>query len=98
MSGLRPPICREKRAGAFPRGPRVLLWAKPTDRRGGQGMEQIEGLEKGTKVIIYTLIMRGSAQTSYVGVVLAVSGTGLTIDAASGRTFFPWNAIERVTY
>jgi|GEM_PF-2340998 hypothetical protein len=61
-------------------------------------MALIEGLEPGTKVIIYTTIMRGAAQTSYVGIVLTVSELGLTIDAASGRTFFPWAGIERVTY
>ncbi len=54
-------------------------------------------IEVGAKVIIYTLILRGNAQTSYVGSVVAVSEIGITIDAASGRTFFPWTAVERVS-
>jgi len=55
-------------------------------------------VEVGAKVIVYTLIMRGNAQTSYVGTVIGVSQIGVTIDAASGRTFFPWNAIERISF
>lgn len=55
-------------------------------------------MEVGTKVIVYTLIMRGNAQTSYVGAVLTVTEHGLTIDGVSGKTFFPWSAIERITY
>lgn len=54
-------------------------------------------IEPGAKVIVYTLIMRGNAQTSYVGTVLSVSQTGIAIDAPSGRTFFPWTAVERVS-
>jgi len=49
-------------------------------------------------VIVYTLIIRGNAQTSYVGTITAVSDQGLTIEGAAGVIFFPWSAIERVTY
>jgi hypothetical protein len=55
-------------------------------------------VEIGTKVIIYTLVLRGSAQTSYVGSVIALSDTGLTIEGTTGKMFFPWTAIERVTF
>jgi hypothetical protein len=55
-------------------------------------------VEIGTKVIIYTLVLRGSAQTSYVGTVIERSDTGLTIEGTTGKLFFPWSAIERVTY
>ncbi|GAB4469423.1 MAG: hypothetical protein OHK0029_42050 [Armatimonadaceae bacterium] len=55
-------------------------------------------LEVGSKVIIYTLIMRGNAQTSYVGAVTAITQYGVEIDGASGKTFFPWTAIERITF
>lgn len=54
-------------------------------------------IEVGAKVIVYTLIMRGNAQTSYVGTVAAVSEIGITLDSASGRAFFPWTAVERVS-
>ena len=55
-------------------------------------------VEIGTKVIIYTLVLRGSAQTSYVGMVIALSDTGVTIEGTTGKLFFPWSAIERVTF
>jgi hypothetical protein len=55
-------------------------------------------MEIGAKVIIYTVILRGSAQTSYVGTVVEVSPIGLTVDSITGRLFFPWSAIERVTW
>lgn len=55
-------------------------------------------MEVGQKVIVYTMIMRGSAQTSYVGTVLAMNGDGLSLDSAAGKMFFPWSAIERVSY
>ena len=57
-----------------------------------------DSVEIGTKVIIYTMILRGSAQTSYVGNVTALSDTGLTIEGTTGKMFFPWSAIERVTF
>jgi hypothetical protein len=55
-------------------------------------------MQPGTKVIVYTLIIRGNAQTSYVGAVTVVTDQGLTIEGAAGIIFFPWSAIERVTY
>ena len=55
-------------------------------------------MELGAKVIIYTIILRGSAQTSYVGTVLALTATGITVDSVTGKLFFPWSAIERVTW
>ncbi len=55
-------------------------------------------MQIGAKVIVYTLIMRGNAQTSYVGAVTAVDEHGLTIEGPSGKVFFPWSAIERVTF
>jgi hypothetical protein len=54
-------------------------------------------LEVGSKVIIYTLIMRGNAQTSYVGTINAVNEHGVEIEGVTGKIFFPWPAIERIT-
>jgi hypothetical protein len=55
-------------------------------------------MEIGAKVIVYTTIMRGSAQTSYVGAITALTDTGLTIESSAGKIFFPWSAVERVTW
>ncbi len=55
-------------------------------------------MEIGTKVIIYTIIMRGSTQTSYVGQILSLNDYGLMVETSTGKMFFPWNAIERVTF
>ena len=65
-------------------------------------MEQVEGRldlwKTGTKVIVYTLVMRGNAQTSYVGTVLEATETGLVVETVGGKMFFPWSSIERVTF
>lgn len=58
----------------------------------------IEGLLVGSKVTVYTVVMRAGAQSSYAGTVSAVSELGVTVEAASGRMFFPWNAVERMAY
>jgi hypothetical protein len=55
-------------------------------------------MEVGAKVIIYTVIMRGNAQTSFAGTVLAINPQGITVETPGGRTFFPWTAIERISY
>ena len=55
-------------------------------------------MELGTKVIVYTRIVRGTTQTSYVGNITQMTDIGLTIESTSGTIFFPWSAIERVTY
>ncbi|MDX1932609.1 MAG: hypothetical protein SFU56_08395 [Capsulimonadales bacterium] len=55
-------------------------------------------MEVGTKVILYTTIMRGSTQTSYVGQIIAINDHGLTIEGSTGKMFFPWSAIERITF
>ncbi len=56
------------------------------------------GLQAGQKVIVYTMIIRGSAQTSYVGVVLEVGEYGFAMEGAAGKLFFPWGSVERVSY
>ena len=55
-------------------------------------------MEVGTKVIVYTMIMRGNSQMSYVGPILAISESGLTVETPGGKTFFPWSSIERVSF
>jgi hypothetical protein len=55
-------------------------------------------VEVGVKVIIYTTVIRGSTQASFPGTVVAVNEHGVTIEGPSGKTFFPYSAIERVTY
>jgi hypothetical protein len=55
-------------------------------------------LQAGQKVIVYTTIIRGSAQTSYVGVVLAVGEHGFAIEGAAGKLFFPWGSVERISF
>lgn len=69
--------------------------AASAEQAGGMaGME----IAVGQKVIVYTVIMRGSAQTSYVGAVTSISAVGLTIESSAGRIFFPWTAVERATW
>ncbi len=55
-------------------------------------------MEIGTKVIVYTTIMRGATQTSYVGNIIAMNDYGMTIEGTTGKMFFPWSAIERATF
>jgi hypothetical protein len=55
-------------------------------------------MDVGTKVIVYTTIMRGATQTSYVGQIIALNDYGMTIEGATGKMFFPWSAIERATF
>lgn len=55
-------------------------------------------MEVGSKVIIYTLVLRGNTQTSFAGTVLAINDQGITVETPGGRTFFPWTAIERISY
>src|SRR5689334_7615594 len=68
-----------------------------SSERGNDDMSDVK-VEVGAKVIGYTQVVRGTAQSSYVGTVIGVSQFGVTIDAASGRTFFPWNAVERISF
>jgi len=42
--------------------------------------------------------MRGNAQMSYVGAIMASTEVGMTIEGPAGKIFFPWSAIERITY
>jgi hypothetical protein len=55
-------------------------------------------VEVGTKVIIYTTVIRGATQASFNGTIVAINEHGITIEGPSGRTFFPYTAIERLTY
>jgi hypothetical protein len=55
-------------------------------------------VEVGTKVIIYTTVIRGATQASFNGTVIAINEHGIVIEGPSGKTFFPYTAIERMTF
>jgi hypothetical protein len=55
-------------------------------------------VEVGTKVIIYTTVIRGSTQASFHGTIVVVNEHGIVIEGPSGKTFFPYAAIERMTF
>ena len=52
-------------------------------------------MEVGKTVEIYTVVVRGNAQSSYVGQVLEISPYGVTLKMTSMTMFFPWGTMER---
>jgi hypothetical protein len=57
----------------------------------------LTGVEVGAKVIIYTTVIRGATQASFNGTIIAINEQGIIIEGPSGKTFFPYSAMERVS-